>query len=87
MEKERNMSTAVLEWSGSASMQDMSPMVKEEAARIETALRNKDEELAAMLADPAARLGVILGAKRDRGELSAYLKGLRFLEDALNHSL
>jgi hypothetical protein len=57
--------------------------VIDEAARIEIALRDKDHGIAALMADPTARLGYILEAQRERLELGAYLKGLRFLEEAM----
>jgi hypothetical protein len=61
----------------------MPPLVLEEARRIEEAMREKDQELTLLMEDPSARLGTILEVKRDRLELHAYLRGLRFLQDAL----
>jgi hypothetical protein len=49
-----------------------------EIERAEESLREKNRDLAELIADHSSPLGSILEARRGLGELNAYLKGLQF---------
>jgi hypothetical protein len=63
-----------------SQIEAMHARVLQEIATATEALRQKDRELAALMADKSTRLGTILEVRANRLELLWYLKGLNFLQ-------